>query len=216
MSRGVLLATLAICALGVSELHADMGVPGFKRIEQRMQFDNLSDFPDYDFFLGLHYELDPANKGKHGSGPLALRSGEAVSHLSFFNRPDRGQYVIVAVPRSKSTQFAWSATWETVEYGRQEVLHSEPFVLHLETAIFVSPREYDLHHYRVNMSGGQLSLEHVGVEDNGFVIGGVKLPTWTPGVALSALFVGVVLWCIRRQRRPQASTGHPAVSAADS
>jgi hypothetical protein len=205
MSRGVAVASIFSVLVGACELHADMGVPAFKRVEQRMRFENVADFPEFDFFLGIHYELDPRNNsGHHLPCPIALKGGSAVSHQAFFSRPDRGLYVVIAVPRSKSSQVAWSATWDTLAYGRPDILHSEPIHLRLEEAIFFSPHEYDLHRYRVNISDGRLTLEFLGVEDNCLVIGGVKLPTWSAGVALSALFVGVVLWCIRRQRRPQA------------
>jgi|GEM_PF-3534560 len=188
---------LALCP-GV--VRADVSTPGFKLPALLVAIDNLGDYPDYHFYLVPSEWLEPTHQ-QTGPGRGDRPHGHVMPG-EFYGPgyPARflHQWTLVAVPRQRA-EVSGEASWELLMASERGVFHSNPVDLFEPRSVLLfNPKDYEVHHFRVEISDGRLSLTPGQVEQgsNGF-------SSWLPailGVLVVAAIVGLGLWGVRRWR----------------
>jgi hypothetical protein len=193
------LAVLGLLA-AAGATRADVGVPGFKGVDTLVSLDNMADFPDHVFFFVVPGWVT----GERTSGPPRPAVPPRVSPGSFYSPgyPLRfhHQWMLVALPRRQAEKP--DLDWAALAAVNPGVLHSNHFELAAAGVVFLlNPKSYELYHFQVSLADGRLTVTPGPVESVSFEVNSVRVPTWIPGLALTAAFVGLGLWIIRRRRR---------------
>jgi hypothetical protein len=201
----VALAVFAFL-MPVAEVRADVGVPGFRRVDTLLSFDNLGDFPEHVFFLVVPNWLE----GKDTPGSRKPSAPQRVTPDSF-HAPNSNalrwnrEWVLVAVPRRQGEESRADVGWDALSAGNTGVLHSNKLALSRAGDVFLLyPQSYELHHFRVALESGKLTVTPGSVESVSFDVGSVRVPTWAVGVALTMVAIGLGFWFIRWRRRRAA------------
>jgi hypothetical protein len=195
------LAVLGLLALA-GGARADLLVPGFKRIDTLVSFDNLADFPEHDFFFVVPGWV--TGERTHGPGrgevppPLSPGSPHAPGYALRWNRV----WMVVAVPRRRAGQAGPKLDWGTLAASNAGVLHSNRLTLTpTETLFFLHPKDSETYHFHVALADGGLTVTAGRVE------GGYSIPTILAGLAITAAVIALGLWLRRRRRSVAARIG---------
>jgi hypothetical protein len=195
--RGVLLWTVLLASS--TPLRADMIPPGpwERQVRQRFRFDNLADYPDFDFYFV--YSIDYSRIPYSNESVVNVLSGRPVE-IS----PGRsGTYVrLMALPKESPVP-KFSNSWSTerqrwIREGPSNAIYS-PRLKTLPnggwTTSFDLTDQY-LTPYRVTMSNGEIQVEQLSVEWRLDYLRTVIL-----GLSLSFVCVPVGLWIARRRKK---------------
>jgi hypothetical protein len=163
--RKLLAASVLLFLAGAAR--ADMGVPGFRRAELHVRFENLEDYPEHVFFIvPTPWLMAEERSGWAGSAqPFRLSPGEPLrlgDHgLSYRRLPT---WLVVAVPRKRTDAAGATWDWAQLDAKRPGVLHSNTFPLQEGDVVFFNPKAGEVHRFRIDIDRGQLTVAPLGVE----------------------------------------------------
>jgi hypothetical protein len=188
--------------LFLGDVHADMSTPGFKRIEQCVSFDNLGDRPDYVFFLTPMDNFDTKKREFVRRNGYPVRLGAETVHGLGYAVRFGFDWVVLAVPRRQVEAAGDALVWETGHANAPDILCSNKFRFpDYENAIFLDPKAYNLHHFEVELSNGQLKATRTRIEGVSFGVGSLRVPAWFVGLLMTLAIVGLGIWWLRRRAR---------------
>jgi hypothetical protein len=159
-------ASVFVLLLLAGVARADAGLPGVKRLEVHVRFENIEDYSEHVFFFVAADWLTGKQFGpRRPEWPEQLSSGGAYhpgSSLRYYRH-----WVLVAVPRS-----AWAIegqnghrSWALLDAKRPGVLHSNIVSLPgFDDLLFSNPKEGELHRFRIDIENGRLIVSPLGVE----------------------------------------------------
>jgi hypothetical protein len=194
-----------VTILFLGDVRADMGFPGLKRIDQRVCFDNLGDYPNYAFFLTPTAALEekkgvPAASIRGNGFPLRPETGK-VHELGYAVR-FHFDWVILAVPRRQLEEAGDALDWNAGAANATGVLRSNTFKFpDYDDALVISPHEYNVHHFHIDVSNGQLTATRTHVEGVSFEVGSYRVPAWLVGLLMTLAIVYLGVWWLRRRAR---------------
>lgn len=189
-SRRLVAVLIVLIAPGAAR--ADAGVPGFKRLRVYVVVDNVSDYPDYAFYLAPTIWLPGPGPDKPKK-PIPVTPG-AQGYLDYPIRHYH-DWVMLAVPRTRAD----AMTWEMLAADQSGVLRSNrvdnPGA---GDRFFLSPRDFRTIHFRIDLVGDRLMLTAGPVED-----GSDGFHSCVPAVVATLAVVGFGLLVARWMRRPR-------------
>jgi hypothetical protein len=191
------------------------GIPGGSN-RHHVHFENLSHYPDYEFYVfpDLYLYLAPGSPGTIGRSYYAARA-KRLDDAGSYRLCFKGVFLF-AVPKSQTVDFeAWASvarenSWMTSR--PIDVLSAGPLVDPQLEGNPDPPKDVWTR-YRVHLADGQMTLIHLETADRAapgpapFLS---RTMTVMTGVALTLSAVALGLgWCIVRRRRYRAVAAKP-------
>jgi hypothetical protein len=180
---------------------ADTVPPWYRFVTHQYSFDNLADYPDHVFFLTPPQALSlrPFTNFPGDAYPARLRAGEVFSPTI----PIRHcEWLLIAVPRSRVDDAGGPVDHTLLGAETPGTLHSARFPPpSFDSAFYFNPRERVLHHYRVEISEGKVTLSETGLETSY-----ASTPLWLIGLLSAGAFTWLgIRWSRRRDRKADAA-----------
>jgi hypothetical protein len=198
---GVLLVFLVLPARA-ERVRADMAMPGTKRISHGVCFDNLPDSPEFVFFLSPTLLVEPADGTTQRMGDYPVRVGSGVVH--HLGRAVRfgWDWTLVAVPRVQLDDSPEPVSRKLLSADTPGVLHSNSFRFpDYDSVLIIYPKDFDVHHFQVDMTDGKLTATRTRIEDVSFQVGSFRVPLWPINLLICGAIAWLGIWWFRRPRR---------------
>src|SRR5262249_33466889 len=155
--------------------------------------------PEYVFFLAPTAAFDTEVDRSIRANGYPLRLGPEKVHQLGYAVRFGFDWIVLAVPRRQVERAGDALDWDGAAAAAPGVLRSNTFKLpDYDSTLVISPHQYNIHHFRIDLSDGQLTATRTHLEGVSFEVGSVRVPAWLVGLLIALGIVSLGMWWHRR------------------